>query len=512
MDAPFNLDVDAYSMGELKRLLSLRDKYTSEQVEASAKKLAGQLVKNRSLGAEKRQDIMFFLDVASSKLINALNAGKPNPLAGTWSEKIIPTIEVGSNILIDDPNMRAGKTAKTTEGRQATTGEAPPGWLNPINVRTLMQGINIDTRFRPEYFRTRSTDFTMILPEVQKKVISMRVAAIEIPMTYYAISASFGNNTMLIIADDLKLPSGTASDYHPSPPSLSSNTPGPYQCAWRLRLPDGNYELSWSDKSTAHSIEAAMNDAIAAAVPGIVDEQGTFYTYKNVDYSGTGAAHRLLPNQDLCFAVNRINGKSSFGGPMIVPSQMSGDGSVAPPSSPPPLTQPNPKKIRYLRFNVNDQGSLDMDTNVQFRLGWALGFRAAQYAMGDAAEWGQKNTPSVSAVSEGICYPCGPRYCFLAIDDHQKNAGPSYLAAFSQSTMGNNIITRINLSAVQEDNGVYKSSNDPGLTSQMNRTREYFGPVDVQRLSIKLFDEFGRIIDLNNMDWSFTLAFEKMYD
>ena len=60
MDAPFNLDVDAYSMGELKRLLSLRDKYTSEQVEASAKKLAGQLVKNRSLGAEKRQNIMFF--------------------------------------------------------------------------------------------------------------------------------------------------------------------------------------------------------------------------------------------------------------------------------------------------------------------------------------------------------------------------------------------------------------------------------------------------------------------
>ena len=170
------------------------------------------------------------------------------------------------------------------------------------------------------------------------------------------------------------------------------------------------------------------------------------------------------------------------------------------------------KKIRYLRFNVNDQGSLDMDTNVQFRLGWALGFRAAQYAMGDATEWGNSKTPSVSAVSEGICYPCGPRYCFLAIDDHQKNAGPSYLAAFSQSTMGNNIITRINLSAVQEDNGVYKSSNDPGLTSQMNRTREYFGPVDVQRLSIKLFDEFGRIIDLNNMDWSFTLAFEKMYD
>jgi hypothetical protein len=42
--------------------------------------------------------------------------------------------------------------------------------------------------------------------------------------------------------------------------------------------------------------------------------------------------------------------------------------------------------------------------------------------------------------------------------------------------------------------------------------REYFGPVDIQRLHIALYDEFGRIIDLNNMDWSITLAFELLYN
>ena len=187
MDAPFNLDVDAYSMDDLKRLLSLHGKYSPEQVEAARTKLANQLDKNHSLGAERRRNILFFLDVASEKLVNATHADKPGPYTGTWSERIVPTVEAGSNILITNPNSRAGKTARVTEGRQATTGEAPPGWLNPINVRTLMQGINIDTRFRPDYYKTRSTDFTMILPEAQKKVISMRVAAIEIPMTYYAV-------------------------------------------------------------------------------------------------------------------------------------------------------------------------------------------------------------------------------------------------------------------------------------------------------------------------------------
>ena len=74
------------------------------------------------------------------------------------------------------------------------------------------------------------------------------------------------------------------------------------------------------------------------------------------------------------------------------------------------------------------------------------------------------------------------------------------------------IITRINLAAEQADVGVYQISSDPGLTTQMNRTREYFGPVDIQRLHISLYDEFSRIIDLNNMDWSLTLAFEQLYN
>ena len=34
----------------------------------------------------------------------------------------------------------------------------------------------------------------------------------------------------------------------------------------------------------------------------------------------------------------------------------------------------------------------------------------------------------------------------------------------------------------------------------------------MKKLFISLYDEFGRVIDLNNMDWSFALSFEKLYD
>ena len=116
-----------------------------------------------------------------------------------------------------------------------------------------------------------------------------------------------------------------------------------------------------------------------------------------------------------------------------------------------------------------------------------------------------------AATSEGITIITGPRYCFLAIDDHKTSTSPTMLVAYANSTLDNNIISRINLTAVQGEWHVYKYADDPGQTTQLNRQREYFGPVDIHRLEVSLLDEYGRIIDLNNMDWSFTLAFEKLY-
>ena len=78
--------------------------------------------------------------------------------------------------------------------------------------------------------------------------------------------------------------------------------------------------------------------------------------------------------------------------------------------------------------------------------------------------------------------------------------------------MDSNIISRINLAPSLSKDGIYQSIDAPGLTTTLNRTREYFGPVDIQRLHVRLLDEYGRVISLNGCDWSFSLAFEKLYD
>jgi hypothetical protein len=46
----------------------------------------------------------------------------------------------------------------------------------------------------------------------------------------------------------------------------------------------------------------------------------------------------------------------------------------------------------------------------------------------------------------------------------------------------------------------------------VSEPRRYFGPVDIQRLRIRLYDEFGRILAMNQSNFSFSLTLKILYD
>lgn len=445
----FNLNSDSYTEIEIEELFNLKNVYNSKDISNAKAILIQQLTRTKDLGVEKQREIMFFIDTIANRILNRVN--NTDKITLPHENKIITQ---GTNFIIENPDRLAGKHADFTNGRVTIDSTpAPPGYINPINVRTITQAISIDSRFRPNYYSTKSTNFSIVLPAIQRNVIALRVTAIELPLTYYAISKSQGNTTCLII-------------------NLETSTSG-----WVLTLPDGNYEQSWADLSKAEAIETAMNSAIQTAQPVNIDDNGIV----------TPTSDPLLTITDFTYSLDHISGRSIF--------------SI-------PTTGSDKLPLGFIiRFNVDNTGSLNMDTSIQLRLGWQLGFRSAEYI----CQVQLRETDSF-CISEGICLVSGPRYGFLSIDDHQKNTGPAYMVAYGNSVLQNNIITRINLAALQNNVGIYQSSSDPGLSTQTNRTREYFGPVDIQRLHISLYDEYGRIIDLNNMDWSFGLAFEILYN
>ena len=124
-----------------------------------------------------------------------------------------------------------------------------------------------------------------------------------------------------------------------------------------------------------------------------------------------------------------------------------------------------------------------------------LGFRNGKYE------------GNLNYVSEGIVDVGGPRYMYLAIDDHNNNVNNGFFSAFNSSLLNKNVLARISLQNASSF-GVFSENNFNLVTSP----RDYFGPVNLQHLNIQLLDEYGRVVDLNNMDFSFCLTLITAYD
>ena len=72
--------------------------------------------------------------------------------------------------------------------------------------------------------------------------------------------------------------------------------------------------------------------------------------------------------------------------------------------------------------------------------------------------------------------------------------------------MQNNILARI---PMREGKGVVLFDD---CTDKITKKRHYFGPVDINKLDIKLLDEFGEPIDMLGNDFSFALEFQILYE
>ena len=145
-----------------------------------------------------------------------------------------------------------------------------------------------------------------------------------------------------------------------------------------------------------------------------------------------------------------------------------------------------------LNFQNDINGNSDQNTPLPLKFGWMLGFRNGIY------------TNNLNYVSEGILDISGPRYMYLVIDDYNNNVNNSFYSAFNSSMLNANVLARISLN--QNKFTILDQNNVSAIV------REYFGPVTLQNLNIQLLDEYGRVVDLNNMDFSFCLSLTTAYD
>lgn len=99
------------------------------------------------------------------------------------------------------------------------------------------------------------------------------------------------------------------------------------------------------------------------------------------------------------------------------------------------------------------------------------------------------------------------KYVYLSVDDYQRNVNQLFLSGFPTSNFDENVLARISLGN-NLGTGILSENNFNLITEP----RKYFGPVDIQKLRIQLFDDFGQLMNLNNADFSFVLLFKMIYD
>jgi hypothetical protein len=444
-----NMNIDEYRIQDLETFFSLPTKnYDLQDIVHKKKTMCSAVDRDGTLTGSDRANINTFLDQALARLIQHLlpiGSGKPvtnlpqNTLFGDNGHYIINN-PARDGIVNYDP------TSKT--GLNLDDNGAPAGILNPLKVNTIKRAVNIDTRFRPNYFSTKSSDLQINLPTKIERAVSMRLASIEIPMSFYAINSSFGNNVF----------------------KVSWNWNGVTDASSvTIKLPDGNYDIGLSDKTKAARLETEINAQLVASDAGVT----------------------TVGKLNLRYEVNPITGKSRFyqdASATLVPT-------------------PIPYKIN---FTSDKDGvvlsATDNPQPLQMTLGWMLGYRSSTGEYSSIAAGA-----SGSVLSEGICNVQGTRYIYVSIDDFVNSSNNYFTAAFANSVMAPNIITRINVADLAQDVTVFHYAQQEGYSTELDRSRNYFGPVDIQKMRVTLYDEYGRVLNLNYMDWSMELMFECIY-
>jgi hypothetical protein len=137
--------------------------------------------------------------------------------------------------------------------------------------------------------------------------------------------------------------------------------------------------------------------------------------------------------------------------------------------------------------------------NLTKTMGWSLGYRQASYINQQSytTESLYNNTPAT--------------YLYLEINDfNTQYIATQVIGLFSNSFLDSNIISKIcytnNTGYTSYDTVVYDGKYVVGSP------REYFGPVHLQKMNVRLLDQYGTVVDLNGLDFSFTLKIKILYD
>ena len=336
------------------------------------------------------------------------------------------------------------------------------GDVNPLTRNTLKKILNINTKFRNNYTITDSTNFNIELPSTVRKVVSMKLVDAQFPEMVYTISDKLGSNSFIIDTE---------------------SSGGPYT----IDISNGSYN--------SETIVDTINKGLAA-IP--LDVELSFNQINGLMTFIEKNGHNISLN------FNYVEGSCPQLPSNIYKDQLTLGwllgfrGNYIKPINSAPVSCKNLVNEQRKILNYYQGSSMFTEGN------YIKSIKSAQVPCGNLVK-DQQNIlnsyyGSSSYTGESLFDPHGSRYFLISINDFQNNHNSNFISPFQYQTVSdNNIIAKLSTVCC---NGSHVEQP----------TRIYFGPTDITKLEIKIYDEFGRIIDINNADYSFTLELDLIYD
>jgi len=516
-DEEIDTNIDNYSVDDIMEMLNLPNNPTEYQVKDSANKIIAKLK------TEDNMPLVDFFQQALTKVLKSLlgdddnnDINDINDNNNSKNEQFDETKQLGNWWKNEYPaQSNKNQTDKYTTRKNTTQifqdnnhfqmnkeklgvnqhYQLPvvQDELNPNLKNTITRLVSLDSQYRqnilpylggdsnsPSY----NTDFTVNLSDQLNRVINMKLYSVQIPTTWYTFDESLGNLCFDYI-------SGTTKK--------------------TISISSGNYTIN--ELKTAIFTDISNNNIFDLSLNIVNPEKGGLFQFIN---TGGNSINLVFYSEG---GFTDCNGRGC------------GPGS---------------------KINQN--------------LGWNLGFRIEPDVNGNVFVSIPSGNGKVNANVPPDVY--GPKYFMLIVDDYNHNhlnnglvnindtvsklslptyynpdknlknvvcsGGISFLTATSPRTLtqaqiysANEIIanrkknsnrttgpTNSDVMALIPLRGISSLRPEPyiefGVNLQSNE-RTYFGPVDIDRLRIKLVDDKGNVVNLHDHDWSFTLTIEQMY-
>lgn len=364
------------------------------------------------------------------------------------------------NMYTDTENKNIKLSMNDNQLLHSYNSKFPKSSMNPVYKETVTQLVSIDSIFRDRTdeindinFYKSSSHFQYKFANPVKNVVSMKITSIEVPVVWYLFNEV--NNTFTI--ETKNNPDGVTPD-----------------TIHTIVIPVGSY--------TSNTLVSIINNIFINIGHGL---------------------------EYIKFGIDETTGKSFFR------AKKSGYDDSITSLKDPYLNDPNPANpfLFNIYFYKDFNKLCEKKTLKEYdSIGWLLGFRSVSYSVTKddlIYDYYSQSTPYVLnnyLISEGAYGTSAPNYFFVDIDDFNNNYKSSGIIADNNDyVLSNTILGRISIPN-PANTILFGNASD-----NIFKMREYFGPITITRLDLKLLDRFGNLINLQNNDWSVSLEFTILY-